>query len=95
MPPQTDIPSAASIDRFWQWFAANDERLFHFEPDQEPTFNALAAAMNAVDPHLTFEFGPEQDGRRDFVISAGGIKRGFDAVRLLAAGAPSLARSRA
>jgi hypothetical protein len=82
------------VDRFWRWFALNDERLFHFERDQERTFDALTAAMNEVDPDLTFEFGPVDDGRREFVISAGGIKRGFDAVHRLAAAAPPLARWR-
>jgi hypothetical protein len=94
MPQQNTTPSAATIERFWQWFADNDDRLFHFERDQERTFDALAAAMNAVDPDLTFEFGPVQDGRREFVISAGGIKRGFDAVQRLAAAAPHLSRWR-
>jgi hypothetical protein len=87
MPNQTDVTSS-TVDRFWHWFADNDDRLFHFERDQEPTFDALAAAMNNVDPDLTFEFGPVQEGRRDFVISAGGIRRGFDAVQRLAAAAP-------
>jgi hypothetical protein len=81
-------PLAATADRFWRWFVANDERLFHFERDLESTFDALAMAMIEVHPDLTFEFGPEEDGRREFVISAGGLKRGFDAVRSVAAAAP-------
>lgn len=50
--------------------------------------------MSVVDPDLTFEFGPLEDGQREFVISAGGIKRGFDAVQRLAAAAPRLSRWR-
>lgn len=92
MPSHTDTTSSADVDQFWQWFAGNDNRLFHFERDREQTFNALAAALNEVDPDLTFEFGPVRDGRRDFVISAGGIKRGFDAVQRLAAAAPTSRR---
>ncbi len=87
-----DAPAA--VGRFWQWFTANDERLFHFEQDLKPTFDILTAAMNEVDPDLTFEFGPVEDGQREFVISAGGITRAFDTVRLLAAAAPAMLRWR-
>lgn len=84
--------NSSPVGRFWRWFADNDDRLFHFERDQEPTFDALATALSDVDPDLTFEFGPVHEGQRDFVISAGGIKRGFDAVRRLVASAPTSAR---
>lgn len=94
MPTKTNPLPSADVHRFWQWFTANDERLFHFEQDLKPTFDALSAAMDEVDPDLTFEFGPVQDGQREFVISAGGIKRAFDAVRRLADAAPAMTRWR-
>jgi hypothetical protein len=78
---------------FWNWFAKNDDRLFHFERDQETVFDELSRAMGKVDSHLTFEFGPVmENGKREFVISAGGIVDAFPAVELLFESAPELAR---
>jgi hypothetical protein len=80
--------------RFWTWFQQNDELLFDFERDQDRIFDALAKALASVATDLTFEFGPHADGRRDFVISAGGIKSAFPAVKALVVAAPELPRWR-
>lgn len=49
--------------------------------------------MEKVNPDLTFEFSPvKQNGKREFVISAGGIKQAFPSVESLHAAAPSLKR---
>lgn len=78
---------------FWQWFARNDDRLFHFERDQEAVFDELNRAMERVHPDLTFEFGPVmENGKREFVISAGGIVNAFVAVEALSDAAPGLER---
>ncbi len=77
-------------NRFWAWFQKNSDRLFQFERDQDRVFDDLAAALQRVNPHLTFEFGPVLDGRREFVVSAGGIHEAFPAVRALTSAAPSL-----
>ncbi len=77
---------------FWDWFSKNEDRLFHFERDQERVFSELIAAMHKVHPDLTFEFGQVTDGRREFVISAGGHRTAFPAVESLYNLAPSLAR---
>ncbi|MBO9685108.1 MAG: hypothetical protein J7598_00725 [Mitsuaria chitosanitabida] len=75
---------------FWSWFQKNQAALFDFERDQERTFDRLAAEMHKVDPNLTFEFGPKDGGRREFVISADGIRDAFPKVEALFAAAPSL-----
>jgi hypothetical protein len=77
---------------FWNWFRQNESRLFDFERDQDRIFRQLASALHDVDPDLTFEFGPIVDGRREFVVSAGGIRGAFPAVEALVEAAPSLAR---
>lgn len=84
----------SSETEFWRWFQSNEDAIFHFEDDQEATFDQLAEALNAVDDALTFEFGPIQDGGRDFVISAAGIKSAFPAVERLVAACPKLERFR-
>ena len=73
---------------FWRWFQQNDALLFDFERNQEATFDALATALHKVDPQLTFEFGPKQNGRREFVISADGMRAAFPKVEALAGAAP-------
>ena len=75
---------------FWTWFEKNQNMLFHFDRDQERTFDKLNTAMSKVHPDLTFEFGPDQDGKREFVISADGLKDAFPAVESLYTSAPSL-----
>lgn len=70
----------------------NDERLFNFEQDQDGVFADLSTQLKDVDHNLTFEFGPDIDGKREFVISAGGIRRSFSAVEALANAAPGMDR---
>lgn len=82
-----------SENRFWQWFVKNEARLFTFEGDQESVFNDLSVAMHRVNSALTFEFSPVlENGKREFVISAGGIKSAFPAVEALYNQAPDLER---
>jgi hypothetical protein len=77
---------------FWDWFKTNDDLLFNFGKDQEHIFDQLGDQMHRVNPNLTFEFGPKENGHREFVISADGIKEAFPAVEALYAAAPSLPR---
>ena len=86
--------SSERYAQFWSWFLANENRLYEFEADQEELFDDLASRLNAVDSNLTFEFGPPEDGVREFVISAAGIKDAFPEVEALHAAAPSLERWR-
>ena len=80
----------ASVEAdFWTWFQNNEDMIFHFEKDTENTFDKLSAALSKVDPELTFEFSPiRESGKREFVISAGGIKKSFPSVELLFNSAP-------
>ena len=78
---------------FWSWFQRNEARLFDLEQDLEQIFDELSAAMQNVNADLTFEFSPvREDGKREFVISAGGIKAAFPAVEALYEAAPTLNR---
>jgi hypothetical protein len=64
--------------------------LFDFERDQDRIFDRLAAEMHKVDHDLTFEFGPKENGKREFIISADGNIRTFPKVETLYAAAPVL-----
>lgn len=84
---------ASREKRFWKWFQKNEDRLFHFEGDQEAIFDDLQQQMTAIEPNLTFLFGPIRDnGKREFIISADGIPISFPAVEALYAEAPLLSR---
>jgi hypothetical protein len=83
---------ASAETDFWKWFLANEAQLFSWESDREAVFNRLGAAMHKVHSDLTFELGPIVEGRREFVISAGGIKAGFPTVEALYRSAPTLKR---
>jgi hypothetical protein len=76
---------------FWTWFKYHEDELFNFEQDREAVFDRLAGELRKVETHLTFEFGPKKI-KREFVISAGGIKSAFPAVSALVHAAPALER---
>ena len=78
--------------RFWKWFERNQDSLFDFEKSKEQTFDQLGIEMHKLNPSLTFEFGPKEDGRREFTISADGIRGAFPEVEALYAAAPTLPR---
>jgi hypothetical protein len=83
---------AAGEAGFWKWFTTNDARLFAVETDQPAIFDEVSKQLSLVNKDLTFELGPVQDGKREFVISAGGIASAFPAVEALYSKAPSLSR---
>jgi hypothetical protein len=85
----------APEQKFWKWFLRHEDEFFRFDSaavaERERLFDNLAAELRKVDGDLTFEFGPK-DEKREFVISADGLKRAFPAVAALVAAAPKLAR---
>lgn len=88
------MPEMNKEAMFWQYFARNEEAIFRFEKDQKRVFARLTEELQKVHPDLTFEFGPVTEGARDFVISAGGIKKAFPAVEKLYSAKPELKRFR-
>jgi len=78
--------------RFWKWFTAHDAALFAVQTAREPVCDELNVELHRVDTNLTFEFGPVQAGKREFVISADGITKSFPAVIALARAAPAMKR---
>jgi hypothetical protein len=89
--PMTLFAKDTKEQAFWKWFERNQDDLFHFERDREAIFDRLSDALSKVHSDLTFEFSPvREDGTREFVISAGGIKAAFPSVETLYAAAPKL-----
>jgi hypothetical protein len=77
---------------FWQWFTANEAQLFDFEGRQEKIFRSLSIELRKVHSSLVFEFSVKRDGKRDFVISADGIRDAIPVVARLVKAAPPLPR---
>lgn len=75
---------------FWNWFSKNEELYFHFEKNQEILFFKLKTELEKIHPDLVFEFSPIfENGIREFVISADGIKSIFPIVIDLVKQAPT------
>lgn len=53
-------------ENFWKWFQENESALFDFEKDQERVFDSLISQLHKISPHITFEFGPKENGYREF-----------------------------
>jgi len=75
---------------FWKWFTKHQEELFHFEKNQDSLFTQLSLKLKSVNENLVFEFGPIRNDRREFCISADGLKDAFPAVIDLVEKAPDL-----
>jgi hypothetical protein len=77
---------------FWDWFLAHEDLLWNVEDDLERRVQRIFAALHRVDRALTFDLSEPRDGRREFVVSAGGNPAAFAAVVRLAQAAPPMAR---
>lgn len=81
----------SNAQNFWEWFSKNAEVYFHFENNRDFLFSNLKKELNKVHPDLVFEFSPVfEDGSRELVISADGIKSVFPIVIDLVGQAPKL-----
>jgi hypothetical protein len=88
-------PSESSSEQiFWAWFLENEEMLLHqqhTDDSRERVLNQVQNALHKIDENLAFEFGPPES-RREFIVSAGGMKSCFPAVLRLKQAQPSLDR---
>ncbi len=79
---------------FWDWFEDNEDKYFKGIEEvelQEELFDMLSAHLNKVGEGLCFEFGPvTKENKRQFVLSADGIKDVFPLVIELVSNAPDL-----
>lgn len=77
---------------FWDWFHDNEEALFNIKTGKEPILAKLSQQLMKIKDGLSFEIGPPVGGKREFFISAGGLKDLFPAVEALHARAYDLER---
>ncbi|MFN8656633.1 MAG: hypothetical protein U0105_09860 [Candidatus Obscuribacterales bacterium] len=87
--------NAEKVKAFWQWFEKNEQQLFASKDDSDDaTLADLDKQLESINPDLTFEFGPESSGKRDFVIGANGLEEVIPVVMSTVASAPKLPRWR-
>lgn len=77
---------------FWKWFMQNEAILFDFEHNQTDVLDEISTQLSKYREGITFEISQISDGKREFVISADGIKDLFVDVISLKNSAPSLDR---
>jgi hypothetical protein len=77
-----------AIREFWRVFLRTEEAMFGGDSHAPE----LREHIERVHPDLEFDIGPLEGGKREIVISAGGIRDAFPAVEALARGAPPLVR---
>jgi hypothetical protein len=80
---------ASKYRKFWTWFQAHEDEIFHFDVEREKVFDELVAHLLRVHPNLTFEFCSIYEGRREFTVSAGGNRKAFPEVTALVGEAPT------
>ncbi len=78
-----------SEPKFWEFFAENDTAIFAIISGKEPIAEELTSRLKEIDGYLVWSIGGSvADAKRDFVISAGGIKNSFPVVTNLYNSAP-------
>jgi hypothetical protein len=80
---------------FWAWFVANEDKIWNIDRNQDKVIRMIGEALDRVDPGLAFEIGMEvEDGKREFILSADGIRSNMPKVESLYLSAPDMARWR-
>jgi hypothetical protein len=74
---------------FWTWFAEHAAEVATIRRGDEPIADELASRLRAVHPDLTFELSTKGEPR-EFIVSAGGLRAAFHAVRKLVSEAPKV-----
>ncbi len=75
---------------FWKWFESKSNEYFEFESNQSILFNELEKQLKILHPNLTFVFSGIENNKREFIISADGIKDAFPKVESLVEAAPKM-----
>ncbi len=84
---------AGSQAEFWDWFVKNEDKIWTIDRNQEKVIRMVGEALDRYHPGLAFEFGMDVvDGKREFILSADGIRSNIPLVESLHLAAPDLPR---
>lgn len=74
---------------FWNWFTANQNEIYNIKTGEESVTKDLLKQLNKLDDNLVWSMSATStNNKRDFIISAGGIKSTFPEVIKLVNSAP-------
>lgn len=63
---------------FWKWFKKNSDLYYNSKKEDEKLLDELSSRLNKIDNNFVYELSSvREDGKREFVISADGIKSSF------------------
>lgn len=85
-----NMAQASQYSNFWAWFQANEADFPTTTEFDAEYGDALSDQLNDIEPGLVYEIAIPENGQKEFVISADGIKELIPAVRGLVNSAPSL-----
>jgi len=68
---------------FWLWFKNKSNEIFNFENNEDNILDKLHYELHKINENLTFEFSPINNNKREFIISADGIREAFNDVEKL------------
>lgn len=77
---------------FWKWFLEHENEFFHYEQQHSELLEITLDKLKEIHPDLVFEISPEFESKREFIISANGLKEAFASVIELAKSAPKMDR---
>lgn len=83
---------SSKYTKFWKWFQTHEDEIFHFESNQDEVFDKLTRRLQRIHSDLVFEFSSVSNGKREFTVSAGGIRAVFPEVTKLVREAPAFSR---
>lgn len=80
------------VHEFWNYFIKNQQKLFDLNITSAPDkkLMEIQSKLKSVHPDLAFEIGQTKKGKRDFIISAGGIRAALPLVEQIIDTAPQL-----
>lgn len=78
------------IEQFWDWFSDHSAELLEIKNGQEKVFVELAKIFQTFSKGAIFTFGPVVDDKKEFIVSAGGIKSVIPVVQEIISKAPEM-----
>lgn len=90
-----DNRKAEKIDEFWSWFKNNHEEFYNLDHlkmnELEKSFQKLDNHLKPLNESLTYEISPVlENGKREFVLSADGVRDAFSDLLYLFKRSPNL-----
>ena len=78
--------------KFWSWFKKNESKIFLSDVSYNSEVQKLSQKLSEYKDGVTYEISGEENGKKELVLSADGIKKLFPFVQALYKSAPKFER---